>query len=443
MSTLALYMQGWGYNVSGCDQSESNVLVMLRAHGIPSRTGHDASHLEGVDALIYNAAIDEENPEYIAALERGIPMLSRGTLLGDVMARYPKVACISGTHGKTTTSGMLAYIMETEGFRPTIHLGGVLPLIGAAGKMGGKDLLVAEACEYRDSFLEMRPTHSVILNIRPDHLDYFGTLDRIQESFARYAASHPADGYILGYGEDQRVQEVLENAPCHTETYGRTPDCDWQAVDIREEKGFYAFSVYHDGARVAVLQLGIPGAHNVLNALAAFVMAVKLGAEPAAIAGRIAAFSGMKRRMERVGIIGEVPVYHDYAHHPDEVTATLAMARKMASGRIWCIFQPHTYSRTKLLFEDWLNAFGDADRLYITGIYAAREADPGDISSQVLAEALQTRGIDALYVDSFPVCTEKVRAGVQVGDLVITLGAGTIDRINGMLTDTPSYSDGK
>ena len=430
MSSLAKLLHGWGYQVTGSDQNDSPVLDALRALGIPCAVGHSAANIQGSDLAVYTAAVDTSNPELAWAQAHGVPLMSRGTLLGQLMQRYPVSMGVAGTHGKTTTSSMLATILELTGRNPTIHLGGVLPLIGSAGKMGGKDVFVAEACEYKDSFLMLHPTDSILLNIDADHLDYFRDLDHIQTSFAAYCALHPAHGYILGNGEDPRVRQVLAGAPCATETFGLTPDCDWQAASLTCQQGCYAYDALHHGEKAAHVVLEVPGRHNVANSLAALAMAVHYGVDPQEAADSLRRYGGAKRRMEKIGERDGVLLYHDYAHHPTEVRATLDAMAGLTQGALICVFQPHTYSRTKLLFDDWTRAFDAAAHLLILDIYAAREANPGTISSAMLAEAIAAKHPDCRYAPSFQDAAAMALERAHPGDLILTLGAGDVEKVH-------------
>lgn len=433
MSSLAKFLTGFGCQVTGSDQSNSAVLSELRSMGIACHVGHAAANATGSDLVVYTAAVDLSNPELAWAHEHNIPLMSRGTLLGQVMARYPVAMGVSGTHGKTTASSMLATIMEVTGCNPTIHLGGILPIIGSAGKMGGPTYFVVESCEYKDSFLQFHPTASIILNIDADHLDYFTDLDHIQRSFAAYTALHPKDGYLLGNGEDARVCDVLKDAPCPTETFGTTAVCDWQAVNITLQQGYYEYEALYKGESKAHVSLRVPGRHNVGNSLAALAMAAHYGVEPQAASDALTQYTGAKRRMEKIGEVQDAQLVHDFAHHPTEVRATLSAMVDYSQAEVICVFQPHTYSRTKLLFEDWIHAFDQAEHLILLDIYAAREPDPGTISSKMLADAIAQHHPDCRYAPTFQAAADYIKTMVHPNDLILTLGAGDIGKIHPLL----------
>lgn len=436
MSGLALMLVKAGYRVTGSDQRESETLQQLRAIGIPCAVGHKPEFVEGSGLVVRTAAIADSNPEIAMAHQLGIPVMERGTLLGQLMQDYDEVICVSGAHGKTTASSMIATILELAGKRPTIHLGGTLPLIGSATQVGGKDFFVAEACEYKDSFLRFFPTLSVILNIDADHLDYFKDIDAIEASFTRFVQLTPARGLALGNADDPRVLRVLSKAPCPCETFGFEESATWRAVDLRQNHGSYAFTLLHHGKEAAQVQLQVMGRHNVLNACASMAVAYHAGVPLEEAAHILAGFTGAQRRFEKAGDYRSANVFHDYAHHPTEIKATLAAARQLADRRLYCVFQPHTYSRTKALFQDFIESFDEVDRLVLLDIYAAREINPGDISASMLADAIAQRGrTQVYYAESFEKAAQLVRGWAEPGDTILTLGAGDIEKMSRLLIE--------
>lgn len=329
---------------------------------------------------------------------------------------------------------MISMVMYLSGKNPTIHLGGNLPLINGSTRVGGQDIFVAEACEYKDSFLRFFPTVAVILNIDADHLDYFKDLDDIEDSFREFTDLLPSTGCAIGNGDDPRACKVVRNASCKGETFGYGEDCDWKITDVRQEKGLHSFALIHNGSKAAEVSLRIPGRHNVMNAAAAIAACSRSGIDPQEAADIIHNFTGAQRRFEKAGEYNGAGVYHDYAHHPTEIRATLSAAKQMTSGKLYCIFQPHTYSRTRVLFNEFAASFSDTDRTVLVDIYAAREADPGNVSSKMLAAAANAvPGQNVLYAKSFDEASAMVRSWVSPGDNVITLGAGDIEKMSKLL----------
>ena len=436
MNGLAMILHAWGYRVTGSDKTDSPLIAHLRELGIPVAIGTAGENVEGADLLVRTSAIKNDHPEFLRAQELGIPVMERGTLLGQIMQHYKEVFCVCGSHGKTTASSMLAYILERAQKDPTIHLGGVLPLIDSATKMGGTDYFVAEADEYTNSFLRFFPTFAVLLNIDLDHLDFFKDIDDVEHSFARFVSLLPKSGHALGNGDDGRVRRVLASAPCPAETFGFADDLDWQAREIAGEDGRYAFSLFHHGEKLCRVKLAIFGRHHIMNATAALAAASYAGVEPSLAAAFLADYQGAHRRFEDMGSCAGAEVYHDYAHHPTEVRATITAAREMTKGRLLCVFQPHTYSRTHTLFDAFTQAFDHADQVVLVDIYAAREKDTGLVHSRDLARAIQDRGqAKAVYAASFREAADWVRAWARPGDVILTMGAGDIEQINPMLVE--------
>jgi UDP-N-acetylmuramate--alanine ligase len=433
MSGLAKMLHHAGYRVTGSDQKDSAALDALRALGIPCATGHQPEFVDGCGLVVRTAAIHDDNPEIQRAHTLGIPVMERGTLLGQIMQSYREVICVSGAHGKTTTSSMIATILELAGKDPTIHLGGSLPLIGDASKVGGRNLFVAEACEYKDSFLQFYPTLSVLLNIDADHLDYFKNIEAIEKSFTRFVERTPASGLVIGNGGDSRVMRVMSKARCPVETFGYGPEDTWQAVNPQQNHGVYHFTLLYRGKKAADVSLSVMGEHNVLNASAAIAAAHHCGVDPQQAADLLKGFTGANRRFEKAGDYFSANVYHDYAHHPTEIRATLKAARQLAEKKLYCVFQPHTYSRTKALFDEFVQSFDMVDGLVLLDIYAARETNPGDISASMLVDAIAKRGVSVRYAASFEQAADLVHQWAKPGDVIITLGAGDIEKMSRLL----------
>ncbi len=431
MSALALLFQSKGCRVSGTDIRQSPMTERLEKEGITVHIGHSAENItDDVSLVVYTAAIKGDNPELSAAREKKIPTMDRAHLLGEVMAEYHYSVAVAGTHGKTTTSSMVSEILLAADTDPTITIGGILPTIGSNLKIGHSPYFVAEACEYFDSFLQFKPLIGVILNIEADHLDYFKNLENIRHSFHSFACQIPADGILILPAAVSHPEEITASLACKWETFGIDEPANWQAKDIRHTSdGFSIFSLYYQGENLGEITLQIPGEHNICNALAACAAAHFLGLSFEDMARGLRHFHGTDRRFQKKGETDGVLVIDDYAHHPTEIRATLSAAKEIAQGKIWCVFQPHTYSRTKFLFDDFGNAFRDADHIIIADIYAAREAKDDSITAQMLAERIQSTGKDAAYVGDFSQILSHLHTHCQAGDLLLTVGAGDIYKV--------------
>lgn len=431
MSALAEMLAARGCAVSGTDIKESAVTKRLQSLGIRVNFGHRAENItDDVDLVVYTAAIHPDNPEFLAAQQKGIPLMERPELLGELMAEHPRSVAVAGTHGKTTTTSMVSEILLAADTDPTITVGGILPTIGSNLKIGHSPYFVAEACEYHDSFLHFSPLVGVILNVEKDHLDYFKTLENIRRSFHAFAARIPAEGLLVLHSGVEEREELTAGLCCRVETFGLDDAADWQARNIlHETDGKNTFDVYYKGELFGTIHLNVPGDHNITNALAAIAAAHALGISAEACREGLRHFTGTERRFQRKGEKGGVQVIDDYAHHPTEIRAALAAAKKVQHKAIRCVFQPHTYSRTKFLFEEFGNAFADADEIIIADIYAAREAKDETISAEMLAERIAQTGKAAHYVGDFAAIRAYLAAHCEAGDLLLTIGAGDVYRI--------------
>ena len=436
MSGLAMILMTWGIPVSGSDRTDSPVLERLRKLGADIYVGQKAGQHSGASLVVYTPAIAGDDEELAAARASGVPVIRRDELLGRIIRQYKQSIGISGVHGKTTCTSMTSTILFKCGRNPTIHIGGNLPLIGGSIRVGGSDIFVTEADEYKESFLAFPPTIAVILNIDADHLDYYRDIEHITGSFAKYVSLLPDDGYCIVNGDDARAVQILRGAHCGGTTFGLTESCDWRASDIAPgENGCFGFTLTHKGEPCGHVELCVPGRHNVMNALAAIAASVHCGVEVHCAIDCLKDFKGAERRFQKVGEAGGAAVYHDYAHHPTELRATLEAADVLPHKRLWCVFQPHTYTRTKALFGDFVKAFEKADRVVLLDIYAAREPDPGDIHSRMLCDAVNARFGDnrCVYAASFKEAAELVKAGRKPGDLIFAVGAGDVEKLGGML----------
>jgi UDP-N-acetylmuramate--alanine ligase len=413
MSGLAMILMTWGIPVSGSDRTDSDLIERLRRMGAEIHIGHRAGQHGDASLVVYTPAVAEDNEELAAARESHVPVIRRDELLGRIIRQYRQSVGVSGVHGKTTCTSMTATILYKCGKDPTVHLGGSLDLLGGSVRVGSNGIFVTEACEYKESFLAFPPTIAVILNIDADHLDYFRDIDAVADAFRKYVSLLPKDGYCIVNGEDARAVEILKNAPCPGTTFGMAEGCFWRAANVMADaSGRFSFDLIINGEPCCRAFLSVPGRHNVYNALAAIAAACRCGVDPRC-----------------------ATVYHDYAHHPAEIRATLEAAALLPRNRLWCVFQPHTYTRTKALFNDFVTAFGKADKTVMLDIYAAREKDPGDISARMLCDAInekQGKG-RCVYAPSFEEAAKIVKKGRRPGDIIFTVGAGDIEQINEML----------
>ncbi|MBI4300838.1 MAG: UDP-N-acetylmuramate--L-alanine ligase [Chloroflexi bacterium] len=434
MSAIARVMMADGWTVSGSDLRPSLLTAELGSQGARIFAGHAAGNVGDVDLVVITAAVKPDNPELVEARRRGLPVIKRAAMLGRLMADRIGIA-VAGTHGKTTTSSLIAMVLESDGLDPTILVGGEIVDLGTNAKRGSGPYMVAEADEYDSSFLELTPHIAVVTNIEAEHLDYYGSLNGVVEAFRRFLARVPDDGLIIGCGDDPRVRALAADKDGndiqaeHFITYGLGDDCLWQATDIRSNSlGGSNFVAVHGGRRAAEFSLAIPGTHNVLNALAAAAVASALGVDPDVTKQTLATFRGARRRFEIKGEAAGVTVVDDYAHHPTEIRATLAAARgRFGERRLVCVFQPHTFSRTKLLLADFATCFQQADDVIIVDIYAAREINEWGISSADLASAIEKP--HARYIGELEEAARVLQRELRAGDVLLTLGAGDIDSV--------------
>lgn len=438
LSAIAEILLSRGYEVSGSDMKESAETVRLASKGARVFIGHRAENVEQADLLVFSAAVGHDNPEMKRAEERGIPILSRAQMLGLLMQEYENSIAVSGTHGKTTTTSMVSLILERAKLEPTILVGGNLTEIGGNVKVGHSRYFITEACEYMDSFLSLKPKIEIILNIDSDHLDYFKDIDHIVSSFDKFAHLVPGSGTIIAYDANPFVNQVIRDLD-NVVTFGLSENCDYYAANIKfNEDGMPSFDVCHDGKMLSRVQLAVPGEHNILNALAAFTCACVLGVEPALTKETLETYHGTQRRFDLVGTTARgVKIVDDYAHHPTEIKATLSASENVPHNKLWCIFQPHTYTRTIALFDEFADAFEKADHLILAEIYAAREKNIYKISSAQLVEKIKEThpDKDVLFMEDFAAIADYVDSQAQRGDMVITMGAGDIYKVGEMLLE--------
>ncbi|MBQ8432158.1 MAG: UDP-N-acetylmuramate--L-alanine ligase [Clostridia bacterium] len=432
MSALARISLLAGYGVGGSDQRESPLTRALREKNAEIFLGHDAAHLRGYDAVVYTVAISESNPEYLAARERGLPLISRADYLDYLMSDYPVRIGVAGMHGKSTCTAMCASILA-RGADPTVLCGAALPFFeDATYRVGNtRKHFLFEACEYMDSFLDFSPTLAVILNVEMDHVDYFHSMEQIRASFLAYAKKTGPEGCVLFNADDPETCLALRDFDGNRKSISLTdPNADFHARAIESHRYGTRFELYRGQTRLGTVELQVHGKHMVYNALAAAAVALLCEIPFEIIQEGLSAFEGAHRRMEFKGTLGGADVYDDYAHHPREIRATLAGAREMGYQRILCAYQPHTYSRTAGLWEEFVTAFDGVDRVFFADIYAAREQNQYGVSSQGLALAV---GANATYLPTLDALAKRLREEARPGDLVLIMGAGDIDKIYGFL----------
>lgn len=427
MSALARILLDDGCIVTGSDMKESHITRQLEEYGAKVTIGQKAENITDQQLIVYTAAVKEDNPEFVAAKEKGIEIIDRAELLGTIMKRYNNPIAVSGTHGKTSTTGMISQVFLEAGLDPTVTIGGELDVIGGNLRVGKKEIFIAEACEYHRSFLKFSPKTTVMLNIEEDHLDFFTGLDDIIDTFHRLALITPDDGMLVANIDDENVVKALKGVDKNIVTIGIEKECDYQGYDITHDSSDKCtFKVRKNGEYYTTVILSVPGVHNVYNALCAFAVADMAGIDKEIISSALSKFIGAHRRFERKGTFNGALIVDDYAHHPSEIRATLDAAKNMGFDNIYCVFQPHTYTRTKMLFDDFVKVFSESGvSVIITDIFAAREKDTGLVSSKELAEAID----GAIYRASFEDVEGYLRNTVKEKDLVFTMGAGDVYKI--------------
>jgi UDP-N-acetylmuramate--alanine ligase len=425
LSAIARVLLAWGHRVSGSDRRSSAITEALAREGMTVHIGHDAGHLSAdTDLVIVSSAVPADNPEVIAARRRGIPVIKRAEVLGAMMAGRTGIA-VAGTHGKTTITALIAFTLVRAGWDPTFIVGGVLQDLDTNAGAGKGAHFVIEADEYDHTFLGLRPQIAVVTNIEMDHPDCYPDLASMVEAFRSFLALVPPDGCVVGCSDDGRVRELLgELRETPVMTYGLGGGADWQATDIRANQiGGSDFLARHERRDAGRFSIRLSGIHNVQNALAVLAVAYHLGVDQETVRGALAEFRGTGRRFEHKGTAGGVTVIDDYAHHPTQIRVTLAAARaRFPQSAIWAVFQPHTYSRTKALLDEYAASFGDADHVVVTAIYAAREYDTLGVSAADLLARMSHP--DARLIVELGAVTDYLAARVQPGDVVLTLGAG-------------------
>lgn len=428
MSGLAEILLKENFTISGSDAKSSDIVDNLIAMGAMVTIGQCAENItDDIDLVVYTAAVHADNPEFAACKAKNIPMLTRAQLLGQIMSNYKYSVAVAGTHGKTTTTSMLSQIFIEADTDPTISVGGILDSIGGNVRVGKSDYFVTEACEYTNSYHAFYPYISIILNVDADHLDFFSGIDEIIESFHTFAANLPDNGTLVVNGDMDCLSRITNGLHCSILTFGMADTNRYYPTNIQaDEKGHMNYTLMVDGIAQERIHLNIGGLHNITNSLASIAVADLLGIDREYSLSGLACFGGAHRRFELKGSLGNVTVIDDYAHHPTEIKATLTTAMHTPHNELWVVFQPHTYTRTKALFEEFADALKDFDHVIVIDIYAAREMDTGLVHARDLAERIRQYGTDAKYFSSFDAVENYLLKNCKKNDLLITMGAGDV-----------------
>ena len=425
MSGLAMFLKSRGHIVAGSDEVLSNITEKLEKEGVKVYCGHDENHVINFSTVVYNSAISSDNPELVRARRDNKIVISRAELLGIISKSFNKTIAISGSHGKTTTTAMISSIMIDANKKPSVHIGAEFDKINGNVLIGGKDLFITEACEYKDNFLKVKSDISVILNVQPDHLDYFKTFDNEILSFKKFA-ENTNNGIVIVNEDDENIEQVTANVDSCI-FYSCRHHSDYEAKRIiMDSLGCYSFDCFEYGKFIGRFHLSVKGRHDVYNALAAIVIARQFGINYFQISKSLKNFYGAKRRFEEVGSINGASVIHDYAHHPTEINSSIDIARSITKGKVITIFQPHTYSRTRDLFDDFAKVLSRSDEVIMYPIYAAREDPILGITSDKLSEKIKSMNTSSRCIKSFDEIYDVVKNVADVGDVVLIVGAGDI-----------------
>lgn len=435
MSGIAAILKNWGFNVSGSDRCQSETTDKLNSLGISVTIGHNIESVRNSDVVVYSAAIKQDDPEMQEAKKCGIPTIERADFLGKITRCFKDTICISGTHGKTTTTSMIALCFMEDKQDPSIQVGAYLKDLDGNYRVGTSDHFIIEACEYVESFLKFSPKAEVILNIDNDHLDYFKTFDNIKNAFIKYTKLLPDDGLLIINGDDKNCLDLPQYTKAKCITYGiDNKNVDFYADNISfDDDGFPEFDVYKGNEFYEHFKLHIPGKHNVLNCLACIALCDSYSINKSSIKLALSKFTGAHRRFEFKGIVNGARIYDDYGHHPTEIVATANSLMNKKYHESWVVFQPHTYSRTKNLLDDFAHALLNFDNIIVLDIYAAREMNIYNVSSKDLADKIISLGKNALYIPSFEECVSYLKNNVAKDDIILTLGAGNVTEIGPML----------
>lgn len=437
MSGIAEILVNLGFQVSGSDRTDSEILHTLKNAGIQVFIGHDAQNVVNSDCVVYTAAISKDNPELVHAKELGIPTIERSDFLGELTRCYQNTIAISGTHGKTTTTSLVSLCFMEAHRDPSIQVGAIIKELDGNYRVGNSENFIIEACEYVESFLKFSPRSEIILNIDNDHLDYYKNMENVKKAFIKYVKLLPEDGHLIINADDNNCLDLPVYSKAPAIKYGiENDDVDFSAQNIVFDKdGFPEFDIYKYGEFYEHFKLSIPGRHNVLNSLACIALCDAYDIPKDCMKTALEEFNGADRRFEFKGMLNGAKVYDDYGHHPTEVSATAKALKNKKYNESWVVFQPHTYSRTFNLLDDFANALLSFDNIIVTDIYAARENNTYNISSKDLADAIIKLGKDAKYIPSLEGCASYLKEHVKKDDIVLTLGAGTVTNIGPMVVE--------
>ncbi len=420
MCPLAEILNSEEFNITGSDMNESDTLERIREYGIKVYMSHSSENVKDVDLIVYSAAIKASNPELVYASEHNIPVMERCDMLGVVTSRYTRSIAVSGTHGKTSTTAMITQVLIGSGFNPSAIIGGKLPYIGGNSYIGESDIIVCEACEYVNSFLSLTPAISIILNVDADHLDFFKDLDDIKKSFNNFARQ--TSKLLIVNGDDKNSRDAIKDIDTKKIFFGFNSDNDYYAENLKMVGATSTFDLMHKGNKLTTITLNVPGKHNVMNCLAAISVAMYFETDPKLIAENLNKFSGVHRRFEILGTPCGITVADDFAHHPTELTVTLNAAMNMGFNKVWAVFQPHTYSRTAMLLDDFAKSLSIPDKLVMSEILAVREENTYNIYTKDLADKVD----GSVWFNTFEEITEYICKNAQPNDLIITLGGGNV-----------------
>lgn len=431
MSGLAHIALEMGYCISGSDINDGEMTKRLKNEGIEIFIGCDPQNVHGKDLVVYTAAIKKDNLELVEANKLNIHTMERSEFLGELTKLYSDTIGICGTHGKTTTTSMVSLSFIEAGLDPSIQVGANLKQINGNYRVGKSNHFIIESCEYVESFLKFHPKAVVLLNIEEDHLDYFKDINHIKSAFKKFVELVPNDGVVVYNKDDDKCQEVIKNLNCKTVSFSiNDSSADWIATNIRlNPTGFYSYTATN-GYKSIDIDLNVVGYHNIMNSLATVAISDYYGISEEAIKNSLRDFTGAERRFEYRGMINGARVFDDYAHHPTEIMATINSAKALPHNKIWAIFQPHTYSRTKTLWDEFVKAFKEVDNLLLLDIYAAREKFDGETTSEKLADAINDYSQNCMYISSFESCIEYLKENVKENDVVLTIGAGNVTSIS-------------
>ena len=439
MSGIAEMLKHWGFHVTGSDDNSSELTEKLIAKGIPVTIGYDLENVSKANLVVYTAAIKEDDPELVKANELGIPIAERAEFLGEITKAFEDTICISGTHGKTTTTSMISLCFLEAGLDPTIQVGAILKQLNGNSRIGNSEYFILEACEYVESFLSFYPKAEIVLNIDNDHLDYFKNLDNIKLAFEKYVKLLPEDGLLVVNADDPNCASLSKVAQSRIVTFGlETNNANFVARNISfNSKGFATFDAYYNNNFYKTISLSVPGKQNVIDAIACIALCHSYGIDRQTIADALKKFTGAHRRYEFVGTFRQnINVYDDYAHHPTEIQAIAEATKKKVHNQAWVVFQPHTYSRTKNLLHDFAKALSPFDNIIVTDIYAAREKNTYDISAQDLVREIEKIGRKAIYISDFDEIAKYIKSHALNNDIVLTVGAGTVSKVGPMIVDS-------